>query len=220
MDLPSLISLAKLGCCEGSVEISSYKLAQELGTSQQTASRRIQLMEKEGYITREVHPKGQRVRLKAKGIEALRQLQHDLEEIFSGHDANAFYLTGEVFSGMGEGRYYMEAQGYKEQFQSKLGFEPYPGTLNLRLRTEEDVGMRQRLHQHRGIDVKGFTNGNRTFGSVKCFRANIKGVSGAVIIPERSHYTFDSLEFIAPVKLRNSAGLRDGDIVTVKVEVN
>jgi len=219
MGLSSLISLAKLGCCEGSVEISSSQLAQDLSTSQQTASRRIQKLESEGYVSREVHSRGQRVRLTAKGIDALRRLQQDLDEIFSSYESHAYYITGEVSSGLGEGRYYMEVPGYREQFQGKLGFKPYPGTLNLKLRTDEDIRIWQRLQEYRGIVISGFSHDNRTFGSVKCFRASVKGISGAVIIPSRSHYSFDSLELIAPVKIRSTRNLKDGDVVTVKVEV-
>jgi len=219
MDLPSLVSLAKLGCCENSAEISSSKLAQELGVSQQTASRRIQKLEREGYVSREIYSRGQRVRLTAKGIDALRRLQQDLDEIFSSYESHAYYITGEISSGLGEGRYYMEIPGYMEQFHSKLGFKPYPGTLNLKLKTDEDVRIRQQLQEYRGIGINGFSHDNRTFGSVKCFKASIKEISGAIIIPSRSHYSFDSLELIAPVKVRSTKSLKDGDVVTVKVEV-
>ena len=34
---------------------------------------------------------------------------------------------------MGEGSYYMSLKGYKKQFKEKLGYEPFPGTLNLKL---------------------------------------------------------------------------------------
>jgi riboflavin kinase len=216
-DLPPLLALAKRGCCEGSVEVSSQLLGSELGMSQQTASRRLRRLEKEGYITREVHPRGQRVRFTSRGIKALRELHRDLEEIFSVHESEVYYITGEVFSGLGEGRYYMQIKGYMEQFMKKLGFNPFPGTLNLRLKTEEDIGLKERLMEYRGIIIDGFENGDRTYGSARCYPAELKGVKGAVIIPSRSHYTLSTLEFIAPDNVREKADLKDGDIVSIKV---
>lgn len=41
------------------------------------------------------------------------------------------YFTGRVFSGVGEGSFYVSL--YSKKFLEKLGFRPYPGTLNLRL---------------------------------------------------------------------------------------
>lgn len=217
-DLPLLLALAKHGCCEGSIEVSSQLLGKELSMSQQTASRRLRDLELKGYISREVHPRGQRVRLTSRGIKALKELHGDLQEIFSPHEPEVYYITGEVFSGLGEGRYYMELKGYREQFMEKLGFTPFPGTLNLRLKTEEDIRLKERLMDHRGVIIEGFENGNRTYGSARCYRAEIEGVEGAVIIPSRSHYTLNTLEFIAPVKIRGEVGLKDGDIVTIKVK--
>ena len=46
-------------------------------------------------------------------------------------------LTGRVKSGLGEGRYYMSQKGYRAQFAKRLGIDPYPGTLNLRLSRAE-----------------------------------------------------------------------------------
>jgi riboflavin kinase len=217
--MPILLALAKRGCCEGSVEVSSQLLGRELNVSQQTASRRLRDLERKGYIMREVHPRGQRIRFTSRGVKTLKELYTDLQEIFSPHGPETYYLTGEVFSGLGEGRYYMQLKGYREQFQEKLGFTPFPGTLNLRLKTEEDIKLKERLMEHRGILIDGFENGDRTYGSAKCYPAEIEGVEGAVIIPSRSHYTLSTLEFIAPVKIREEIGLKDGDIVTVKVKV-
>lgn len=219
MDLPWLLTLARQGCCKSSVEISSHALGKNMGASQQTASRKLRKLEKEGYISREVHPRGQRIRLTTKGIEVLRELHQELGEVFAALEPSIYYVTGEVFSGLGEGRYYMQLQGYREQFESKLGFTPFPGTLNLRLKTDEDIKLKQRLQEHRGIRINGFEDEDRTFGSAKCFPGEIRGIRGAVVIPARSHYSLDTLEFIAPVKIREKAGLKDGDAVTVKVRV-
>ena len=46
-------------------------------------------------------------------------------------------LEGEVTSGLGKGKYYMSKQVYQEEFDDKLGFRPFPGTLNLKVDEEE-----------------------------------------------------------------------------------
>lgn len=217
MELIALLSLAKHGCCEKMVEISSSRLAADLKTSQQTASRKIKELEGKGYISREILPKGQRIRITPKGTAVLRQVHSDLSRTFERVEPSAYNISGEVTSGIGEGSYYMKIQGYKNQFVQKLGFKPYPGTLNLKLKSSEDVKLKQALQDFEGIAIEGFTYNKRTFGPVKCFRASIEGVEGAVVIPARSHYGFNSLEVIAPKKIRDAAKLKDGDVVTVRV---
>lgn len=216
MDILTLSAIAKYACHKAA-DVSSGELARELEVSQQTASRRIKELESDGYIVREILPRGQRVRLTPKGIEILRRLHHDLEKSLKDIDSSIYNVTGEVISGMGEGKYYMELSGYKKQFKKVLGFTPYPGTLNLKLNSEVDIRGRQILQDLKGIEVEGFTSGDRTFGAVKCFMAKIDGVEGAVIIPMRTHHGVNTLEIIAPENIRDKIGLNDGDEITVKV---
>jgi riboflavin kinase len=219
MDIVTLLSLAKIGCCEKMMEFSSSDLAKRMQTSQQTASRKIRKLEKEGYIAREMIARGQRIKLTSKGINALKQIYTDLEKIFDKAEKLSYRLTGEVCSGIGEGGYYMKIAGYREQFEEKLGFLPYPGTLNLKLKTSEDREVRQILQKLRGIEIVGFAMDDRTFGAVKCFKAEIDGIRGAIVIPDRTHHGFDAVEIIAKEKIRDALKLKDGDIVTVRVEV-
>ena len=216
MDTLSLVEIAK-HACQKPAEVSSGVLAKSLGVSQQTASRRIKELESEGYISREILPKGQRIKMTPKATEFLRRLHVDLEKALKGLDACIYNVTGEVISGMGEGSYYMGLPGYKNQFIKRLGFTPYPGTLNLKLKTEKDIEGRQVLRDLEGIEIDGFTKEGRTFGPVKCFMAKINGITGAIVIPMRTHHGFNTLEIIAPKNIRKNVGLKDGDIVTVKV---
>jgi riboflavin kinase len=72
----------------------------------------------------------------------------------------------------------------------------------------------------RGVEIAGFSSGDRTFGSLRCFPCWISGIEGAVIIPERSHYGFDILEIISPKNLRKALSLNDGDEVKVEALVD
>lgn len=219
MDIMALLSLAKRGCCEKMIRVSSSELARDMSTSQQTASRRIKELEDAGYITREILPRGQLIRITSRGREVLTRLHKDLSSVLETCESATYTVNGVLVSGLGEGRYYMEKENYKKQFKEKLGFTPYPGTLNLELKNKEDIRVMHTLHDAHGIEINGFTEDNRTFGSVKCFKALTEGMESAVVIPMRSHHGFNILEVVAREKIRDFVSLQDGDIVTVKIMI-
>ena len=127
-------------------------------------------------------------------------------------------LTGKVVSGIGEGRYYTEQDGYIEQFKEKLGFIPYPGTLNVEIEYVEKNKLRL-LKNHKAITIQEFKTKNRSFGEVSCFKAEIDGAPGIIVLPLRSHYS-NILEFISPDLLREKLALKDGDIVEIVIFLN
>ena len=46
-------------------------------------------------------------------------------------------MNGALETGLGEGGYYISKKGYMTQFEKKLGWKPFEGTFNLRLKEEE-----------------------------------------------------------------------------------
>lgn len=217
LELRALLSLAELGACTSLCSISSSRLSRHLGVSQQSAARRIIALEQRGYIEREVNPKGQLIRVNLKGKGALKSLHHLLKEVFEEDESSALFISGEVISGMGDGSYYMSLKEYFEQFRKKLGFLPYRGTLNLRLKTEEDIRVRRTLEALQGIQVKGFARLGRVFGGVRCFRSEIEGVKCAVVIPDKTHHSLNTIEVIAEENLRERLNLEDSEVVNVKI---
>lgn len=213
--LATLVALVRLGARGSYASISSRELGSALGLSQQAASTRMGDLERAGLIERAHAGRGLSVRLTEGGLRAITTIYSDLKEALeSGGDRVIF--RGRVFTGLGEGGYYISLKGYAKQFQKALGFVPYAGTLNLRLSDRGLVEERRRLKAIPGIEVMGFTDGKRTFGPVKCFRARVSGRHpGAVLAIERTHYDSTVLEVIAPVNLRRATGLRDGDECTV-----
>lgn len=124
----------------------------------------------------------------------------------------ALFLKGNVFSGKGEGARFIELSWVREQIEEKLGFAPFLGTLNIRL-VGESIKLRQMLEKASGIEImprEGFGRGN-------CFKAFIKGLECAVVIPKIADYPENILEIIASMNLRERFKLKDGDIVEVKV---
>jgi riboflavin kinase len=189
-----------------------------LGASQQTASRYLIELDKNGWIKRTVTPEGCLIKITDAGIKELKKLYSNLRFLMEAAYPPSITLEGVVFSGLGEGAYYISKERYTKQFIEKLGFEPYPGTLNLKLTTDYDVKTRSELEAYPAIEIEGFRNEDRTFGSVKCYPVTIENrVKGALILALRSHYDTSVIEIIAPVFLRKHLNLKDGHKVKVEV---
>lgn len=213
MDILYLKKLALLGAHNKPLEISSVDLASYMDTSSQTAARKLKNLEDDNLITRQILHNGQLISITKNGLMALQKEHNDYQTIFSDKEFKKF-LRGKVITGLGEGQYYISLDGYRKQFIEKLGFVPYPGTLNIKLDTPS-IGIRKGISGD--ISISGFMTDNRTFGSGSCFNIMIKDIKGAVIVPERTHYPEDIIEIIAPVNLRESLDVKDGSIVEVEV---
>ncbi|UCD93324.1 MAG: DUF120 domain-containing protein [Methanobacteriota archaeon] len=191
------------------VSISSSELGRILSISQQSASKRILELLELGLMTRDLGARSQRIKITKSGIDALMREYADFKRIFELKDQ--LTIRGSVTTGLGEGQYYVQQKGYLDQFEKKLWFLPYEGTLNLKIESAEQVKINM-LESSEGILVDGFESKGRSFGEVKCFSAKIKGVECAVIMPVRSHHS-NVLEVISKHHLRTTLGLEDGDLV-------
>jgi riboflavin kinase len=214
-DLQCLKVIALRGGCKNPVFVSSQTIGDMLDISPQTASRRLKGLESQGFITRTIAPDGQHVTVTSTGEEELRKEYQEYCRIFSERN-NGYILTGTVVSGIGEGKYYMSLEPYKQQFKAHLGFEPYPGTLNIRLPSSR-LPVRKKIEGLDWIRIKGFSTDGRTFGDAKCLPCRIGDVPCGIVVPGRTHYPEDIIEVIAPVALRRKLGVEDTDTVTVEV---
>jgi riboflavin kinase len=210
METEILKKLALMGATREHVSLSSTTLGSTIGMSSQTAARRLIHLENKGFITRVVTNEGQKVRLTDKGVSKLQTEFLDYKKIFE--DEHKPRIKGKIVTGLGEGQYYISLDGYRKQFADKLGFEPYPGTLNLQLR--EPFAH----HEASAITIDGFKDAARTYGGGKCYIVRIDGVKCAIIRPDRSSYPLNLVEIIAPVNLRKTLNLKDGDEIEVVLE--
>lgn len=199
------------------IRTSTPELASRMGYSQQTASRHLRELERLGYIKRTITGREESVVIAENGRKELYSTYIRLRTVVGEEEMNSITLEGEVVSGVGEGAYYMDLEGYRKQFKRRLGFEPYPGTLNIQL-SESSLLQRKILDSIDSTNIKGFEDGKRTYGDVRCFKALIQGsIVGAVVIIDRTHYSTSILEVIAPVQLRKELKLKDGNMVRVKI---
>ena len=216
--LYTLIELAELGAHKRTAKISTEFLAEKMGISQQTASRYLIELERAGWIQRTVTPDGSLIKIEHGGTVELKKLYTSLRFIIEAAYPPSVTFEGSVFTGLGEGAYYIGKEHYRKQFIEKLGFDPYPGTLNLKLSSDYDLKTRTELEAYPAVEVQGFKNEDRTFGLVKCYPAMIGNkVKGALILALRSHYDASVVEIIAPVCLRKHLNLKDGNKVKVEV---
>jgi riboflavin kinase len=205
----------KLGATKSAIKISTTQLSIEIGGSQQSASRHLQLLEAKDLIKRSITSEGSKIKITGHGLTELDQVLSELKWHLEGKEAQTIEFEGEVLSGLFEGAYYISKKGYQRQIVEKLGFEPFPGTLNIRIR-EDDYDKRQRLERGEYIRLEGFTDGERSFGSAHCFPCMINDeIEGALIVAERSIHDNGILEIISPHYLRRKLELADGDKIKV-----
>ena len=212
--------LALRGALDGEIKVSCANLAADLDASNQTASRRLQRLDDAELLTRETVSDGQWVAITSAGERALREAYAAYRRIFE--EGLAVELTGSVTGGMGEGRHYITLPGYAGQFEERLGYEPYPGTLNVDL-TDECARARTAIAGIEPIGIDGWEDEDRTYGPAVCYPATVETADSSydpahVIAPERTHHDEDQLEVIAPDKLRETLELDDEDRVTVRIE--
>jgi riboflavin kinase len=211
-----LLEILKLGGTRGYVRVSSTELGKRLGVSQQSVSNNLVKLEADGVVERRRMGRSSGVKLTELGIDELSLLRSELAKGFD-EEKRSLSFSGKVISGLREGAYYISLPGYKRQFISLLDFEPFPGTLNLKL-SGEDVERKRELRLSDGLTVSGFEQGRRTYGGAKCFRARVNGEHlAAALSIERTHHDDTVLELISPHNLRRLLKLKDGDDVKVEV---
>jgi len=203
------------------IQISSIELGDIMGVSQQTASRRIQDLEKLGWIKRRIEGKNQVIRIPKQGADIMLKVYKDLKYILEN-----ILIVGIVSEGMKEGGYYVAIKGYYEQFKEKLGFKPFKGTLNLKLSELNKALLRENLETRMPIIIDGFKdeNSERTYGAVKCYGCKISllddrehKIDAAILDIERTHHEQNIVEILAEPYLRDFLNLKDGDKLIIEL---
>ncbi|MDD1725637.1 MAG: DUF120 domain-containing protein [Euryarchaeota archaeon] len=209
-----LLELALMNAVQQPIQISVVEFSERLRTSPMTASRRLKELEDSGLIARTRSGRSQAIIVTKKGSNELKEQYLAYKSIFEAK--TALELEGTIMSGLGEGKYYLSIRGYTKQFEELLGFTPYPGTLNIRL-ADESAAARVRLDNLAPVYISSFKTSNRTYGGIKSYVASIGGIDGAIIVPDRSHYHNDIIETIAPVSIKRTLKIDNGDLIKVVV---
>jgi riboflavin kinase len=123
-------------------------------------------------------------------------------------------LEGTVTSGLGKGAVFMSIDYYKKQVKEKLGFEPYPGTLNIKIDKQQTT----LLNNTNPIRINAFKKDNKSFGGASCYKAKINDIQGFIIIPDMTEHEEDMVEFIAPINIKEELKINDGDKVKIELK--
>ena len=125
-------------------------------------------------------------------------------------------LRGKVVSGSGKAAFFTQLDWVREQCNQKLGFEPFPGTLNIEIfpGTPADP---ESLRSQKGIEL---IPADPSFCIAKVVRASIRGIDAAIVIPEKNVgvHGDHTLEVLAPVRLKTALGINDGDTVEITIK--
>ena len=207
--------MMKLGASKTPIRISTTQLSEEIGGSQQSASRHLQVLDKEGLIERTISTDGSKITVTPAGLAELDLVLQELKWHLEGKEIETIILGGEVVSGLFQGAYYISKEGYQRQIKHKLGFEAFPGTLNVKIK-EEEYNKRQKLERGPSIRLEGFKDEERAFGAARVYPCIINDdEEGALIVAERSSHDYSIMEIISPHYLRRKMELADGDKIKV-----
>jgi riboflavin kinase len=209
-----LLELALMNAVLQPIQISVVEFSKRLQTSPMTASRRLKELENSDLIARTRSGRSQAIIITKNGSNELKEQYLAYKSIFEAKPS--IELEGTIVSGLGEGKYYLSIRGYTKQFEELLGFTPYPGTLNIKL-ADESAAARVRLDNLAPIHISSFKTSNRTYGGIKSYVASIGGIDGAIIVPDRTHYHNDIIETIAPVSIKKTLKIDNGDLIKVVV---
>lgn len=125
-------------------------------------------------------------------------------------------INGIVFSDLGQASSFMALDWVQQALRQRLGFAPFPATLNMRPETREDLqaweAVRSELEGVLLPPAGGFCSARlfpvEIYKPVDVRRARAKG---AVILPEVTGYPKDKIEIVAAVRLKDEFGVQDGD---------
>jgi len=124
-------------------------------------------------------------------------------------------LQGVVTSGLGQGAQFMAVPWVRDAIRTLIGFDPYPGTLNLRLPDADTVSTWREIQN--GPAVVLIPPPPESCGA-RLYRVVVApDIDAAIIVPDVTRHRDGTLELIAAVHVRTRLGLRDDDGVTLLI---
>ena len=216
----TLTHLLSKGAKYNYVTITTSSLGRNIKKSQQAASKHLLELENKNFIERIISGRKISVKITPKGYSELVKLSNVLQKNLTSSPSHVL-LKGTLVSGLGEGAYYMSLEGYSKQFKTKIGYIPFPGTFNVKLGKKEYTEAISQFEEMEGIHIDGYSDGKRTYGWVKCFKAKLNSTIDCQLIRlERSNHDTSIIELISKNSLRKTAKLSDKSKVTITIPIN
>ena len=125
-------------------------------------------------------------------------------------------LTGKIVSGIKQGVFFTQLDWVQEQCLEKLGFKPYPGTLNLEI-AHENMAIIEALKPQEGVEL---VPPDSNFCSGFVFPITVEGIPGAIVAPAEDVRVHGKniIEIISHLGLKDALGVKDGDFVSLIVD--
>lgn len=123
-------------------------------------------------------------------------------------------IKGKIARGIGESGTFLGIPWVNKQLCEKMGFQPWEGTLNI---VVEDQDAQQLLREKGEERLVAEQPG---FCDALIFRAllNEKYECG-IVLPLVPNYSATLIEIVAPIKIKETLGVDDGDEVALDVSV-
>ncbi|HEY1235886.1 MAG TPA: DUF120 domain-containing protein [Candidatus Binatia bacterium] len=129
-------------------------------------------------------------------------------------------MTGIIFSDLGQAASFMALEWVQSALQQRLGFLPFPATLNVRPKDAADLQVWRHMRENSagltlGAEQDGFCEA-RLFpiALVGPSAAEADQIPAAILLPEIKNYPDDKIEIVAPARLKEHLGVQDGDQLT------
>ena len=122
-------------------------------------------------------------------------------------------ITGKIVSGAGEGAFFTQIDWVLQQCDQKLGFKPYPGTLNLEVAPDDLPTITSRA-QKEGVEL---ISPDPKFCNAKAFPIRLGKINAAIIMPEEKVriHAENIIEIIAPLNIKATLNVKDGASLSI-----
>lgn len=120
-------------------------------------------------------------------------------------------ISGIIQSGAGKGAYFTQVDWVVRQCEERLGYRPFPGTLNVRV-LADDAGHLKNLAN--GADFELIPD-DPAFCTAQVKTVTVNGLVGAMVIPAENVRIHEEriVEIISACNFKQTLGLVDGDTV-------
>lgn len=121
-------------------------------------------------------------------------------------------LRGKIVKGVGQASYFTCLEWVQEQCLEKLGFKPYPGTLNVELSRED-----ARLIEESRREIIELLSPDPAFCNARALPVSIGPLPGAIILPadEVKVHGNTIMEILSPLNIKDTLGVKDGESITI-----
>ena len=125
-------------------------------------------------------------------------------------------ITGKIVGGAKQGAFFTELEWVRQQCLTKLGFAPWPGTLNLEIPMDR-VAVIEELMVKEGMEL---VSPDSNYCSGHVFPVSIEGIPAAIVLPAEDVrvHAKNIVEIISPEMLKESLNVKDGDWVTFAID--